>query len=216
MTSIVVASAEKKTSKTGKPYMFFNDADGNPWTSWEAVAWPLIKPGAKFDIEWVQKGEYKNISSMVFRGETEPPPVPEPPINHEKQESIEGQNARTNLCLLFDHLTDEGISQMSLLQSSLVSQLCSLAGLHFDGSYKAKGGMVQAAIEQGAVVKPDRTAAEKLAKTITTLGKLRTEVAKFGAGYETQEEQEKKLGQKFDTVSDFAGAYIFAWEQRHG
>jgi hypothetical protein len=137
MTSIVVASAEKKTSKTGKPYVFFNDADGHPWTSWEAEVWPLIKPGAKFDIEWVQKGEYKNISSMVFRGETEPPPLPEPPINHEKQESIEAQNARTNLT----NLSVGGFfgrNDWHPLELALVSQLASLAGLNFDGSYKVQ------------------------------------------------------------------------------
>lgn len=140
-----------------------------------------------------------------------------PAINPEKQASIEAQNARTNLTSLMiaGKLTTASIDAYDPLEFALVSQLTDRAGVTFKGFKNKQGTMVDAAKAAGAT-DADRDAARKVAKGITTLGKLRTEVLKFGEGYETQAEQEKVFEQAFDAISDFPGTYMVAWEKRHG
>lgn len=137
-----------------------------------------------------------------------------PAINPEKQASIEAQNARTNLTnlLVAGKLTEASIKALDPLETALVAQLCDRAGVAYRGFKDKQGEMV----EPTRATDAEREAAAKTAKTITTLGKLRTEVAKLGEGYQTQAEQEKVFGQPFDSIADFPGAYLVAWEQRYG
>jgi len=134
-SSVTVATVESKTSaKSQKAYLLFTDSTGKKWTFWNGQdkAWGLIKPGAQFDIEWERDGQYQNIKGMVFKGEVPPPPLPEPAINHEKQESIESQNALDNLTQLMEAkmLTLEYIDAMSPLEGALVSTLMTRAGIN--------------------------------------------------------------------------------------
>lgn len=152
-------------------------------------------------------------------GDATPEPTPqperqEPMINREKQSSIEAQNARTNLTnlLVAGKLTEASIKALDPLETALVAQLCDRAGVAYRGFKDKQGEMV----EPTRATDAEREAAAKTAKTITTLGKLRTEVAKLGEGYQTQAEQEKVFGQPFDSIADFPGAYLVAWEQRYG
>ena len=120
----------------------------------------------------------------------------EPAINQQKQASIEGQNARTNLTnLAVAGRLDEG------LELALISQLCSFAGLLFDGSHKEKGGhMVEAAKQQGAI-EVDRTKGQFpnqgafLNKCWSELGFQRPDV-------------EKLLGGPITAKTDFDGAWL--------
>ena len=148
-STVTVVAAENKTTKVNnKPYVAFTDSTGTKWTSWDAKLWQLIRPGAQFDIEWEQDGKYQNIKSMTFKGEVEPPPPQEPAISHEKLESNLAMNARNNLTAL------DVVGKLSDgLHLALVSQLCSFAGLLFDGTYKEKGGHVVAAVEKAGGVK---------------------------------------------------------------
>jgi len=155
-SSVTVSTVEPKVSSGGKNYLLFTDSTGKKWTFWNGQdkVWGLIKPGAQFDIEWEQDGKYQNIKGMTFKGEVPPPPPPEPPISHEKQASIEAQNARTNLTALCiaGKLTEAE-------ETKLIMQLCSFAGIHYDTeeplveAVKAQGG-----VETISGMKPARKA----------------------------------------------------------
>jgi len=133
-SSVTVAGVEQKKSSGGKPYLSFTDSTGKRWTYWDGAnkVWHLIKPGALLDLEWEQNGKYQNIVTATFKGETEPPPPPEPAINHEKQESIESQNALTNLTTLMaaNMLTDDYLRKMSPLEGAIVNVLMTRAGIN--------------------------------------------------------------------------------------
>ena len=124
----------------------------------------------------------------------------EPAINQQKQASIESQNARTNLTnLAVAGRLDEG------LEHALISQLCSFAGLLFDGTYKEKGGhVVEAAKQMGAVDRP-----------VKTLGELREKIKALGVTDEV--EQKRVCGLEgsepwSNLKGNYVGAYLIAKE----
>lgn len=60
-TKIIVAEATKKTTKTGKEYLFVQDQVGNNYSCWEEDDWGEFIPGAELEVEITQKGDFKNI-----------------------------------------------------------------------------------------------------------------------------------------------------------
>lgn len=201
--AITVAAAERKQTASGKSYVAFIDANGGKWTSWDADIWPLIKPGAQFDLDWARSrdGKYKNITSMVFRGEEAPPPPPEPAINQQKQASIEAQNARTNLTNLF---IAGKLDEYPLVKSTLLSQLCSYAGIHFDGTHTES--LVQAAMKAGAVPKVDTGYAPPANGQFKNVGDFLNHAYKeYGL---QRPEVEALLGEPVTPRTDLDGAWL--------
>lgn len=197
--SIVIALSETKQTAGGKQYVAFVDGAGQKWTSWKQEEWALIKPGAKFDIEWEKSkdGKYKNITTMFPTGQEKPPPLPEPPINTKKQASIEMQSALDNLTQygIAGRLSKESIASMSYEEMRVVAKLFENAGLAFR---EPKSQMVEAAKEMGAVEKPKKgqfpNKGAFLTKCYKELGLQRPDV-------------EEKIG-PIDNISDFDGAWI--------
>lgn len=212
-SSITVASAERKVTKTGKTYMGFTDSDGQLWSSWESQVWPNIKAGAQFDIEWEQSGKFRNIHSMRFTGDVEPPPPPEPVINQQKQQSIERQHAITKVVDLYiaGKLADDN----PIVEAAMRYLTQQVMGAGNAAVQKVMESPMVAAAKGMGAKESGRDAAGKVAAGIKTLGALRQALAKLGC--ETEAEQLSAIAaESFAEVTDFSGAYIFAWEQKHG
>ena len=61
--TITIASAEVKTSKTGKKYMEVKDYENNKYSCWEDILWMELEQaqGKEIELEITQSGNYKNI-----------------------------------------------------------------------------------------------------------------------------------------------------------
>jgi hypothetical protein len=187
--------------------------DGNTYRIYGKAAREQIQIGDVYEFEADEKGK---IDPKTFRKEGEPKPEPkpsEPPINSQKQASIETQNAVTNVVNLWVGGKLDDVPEGQLIKDNVIAYL---QGKIIGQAVKAQSGyLVDAAKEQGAV-KNDEL--DRVANSIKTLGALRREMAKFGIGYQTEEEQEEIVGKPLSELSkdEYAAAYRLAWGLAHG
>jgi len=212
---------DKKDGSGHLPGKALTAMDGTEYKLWGNSS-KNVSVGTEYEFE----AEGGKIDGKTFRPAGQAPSAPErdyePPINQQKQTSIETQNAVTNTCNLW---AAGKIEDDSLLAKNVLDYLASKLII---GSHKAQvkaSPLVEAAVEMGGVVKEadapgrdkaEEDAAQEFSLTLTTIGKLRMALGKLGLS--TQEEQLRAIGvSSFDEVKeDVPQAYMNAWGAVNG
>ena len=205
---------DKKDGSGHLPGQQLTAMDGTVYKLWGNSS-KNVSVGTEYEFEAADG----KIDGKTFRPFGQSASVPEkdyePPINKEKQSSIETQHAAT--CVTNLYIAGK-IDDDCLLVKNLMPYLESKL---LPGSHRSQ--MVQAAVDVGGVEKeggvvagPNIDAAQELALTLTTVGKLRLALGKLGLS--TQETQLRAMGMdNFDDVKGFEGnCYMTAWEAVNG
>ena len=207
---------DKKDGSGHLPGQQLTAMDGTVYKLWGNSS-KNVSVGTEYEFEAADG----KIDGKTFRPFGQSASVPEkdyePPINKEKQSSIETQHAAT--CVTNLYIAGK-IDDDSLLVQNLIPYLESKL---LPGSHRAQmSPLVQAAVEVGGVAKEivaesqAEDDAREVAEKLKTVGQLRMALAKIGL--ETQEQQLRAMEvTSFDDVkADIPLAYMTALEAVNG
>ena len=195
---------DKKDGSGHLPGKALTAMDGTEYKLWGNSS-KNVSVGTEYEFE----AEGGKIDGKTFRPAGQAPSAPgkdyEPPINQQKQTSIETQNAVTNTCNLW---AAGKIEDDSLLARNVLDYLASKLII---GSHRA-----QVAAEEAQPMSIDEDGAKATAAKLKTPGPLRLELARLGLT--TEAEQLGAIGAVgWDVVKGNEGnAYLAAWKSLHG